>query len=500
MNFKRLGISAYLFITTFLACMLSQPALSQPQRLDHPGPIPSGDAYGTSVDISGDYAIVGTGWDGQPGQRSYAAHVFQRNGTQWSHAETLTVEGNGNNSFGQRVAIDGNYILVSAKGDTVGNNFLGGGVYVFRKDTPSWTLDGRLTPSEVDADARFADDLAISGEYAIVGAGHDDTRDFNTGSAFIFERQDSTWVEAAKLVPNDGEYFDRFGAAVDIDGEYAVVGAPFRSKNGDPLGAAYIYKRDQDGQWKFMQKIVASDSTESLVFGAKVSIHGENLLVGAHYTAYVFQREDSSWTETTKIDTLDPEPRSFGESLAIQGPHIVLGNSFLVNPDTGTSTGVIYLYQKEADQWILSKTLTANSGTSRGSLGGSLALDGDQVIVPGAAETDGSFTPTAYVIDLLEEVSIDNERPAIPSEFSFDAYPNPFTQNVTIFFELPEPASVSVILYDALGRQVQVIHEGAHPTGAHTITWNANTHKAPGIYFIQLRVNEESYVQPLTQR
>lgn len=65
--------------------------------------------------------------------------------------------------------------------------------------------------------------------------------------------------------------------------------------------------------------------------------------------------------------------------------------------------------------------------------------------------------------------------------------PNPATRIVRIMCELPDGESTHLAVYDALGRQVRVIHEGPLPAGAHEMHWDgrndSGTRVAAGVYY-----------------
>jgi hypothetical protein len=70
---------------------------------------------------------------------------------------------------------------------------------------------------------------------------------------------------------------------------YAIVGANGESGgDGDPYtlsGAAYLFKRDEIGNWNEIEIIRASDTQSNDQFGQSVSISGDNAIVGAYYEA-----------------------------------------------------------------------------------------------------------------------------------------------------------------------------------------------------------------------
>ncbi len=70
-------------------------------------------------------------------------------------------------------------------------------------------------------------------------------------------------------------------------------------------------------------------------------------------------------------------------------------------------------------------------------------------------------------------------------------YPNPFSSTTTMMCELPEPGSVTVVVYDACGRRVRTIVSGRGPAGTHEIVWDGKSDRgtdlAAGVYFCTAR-------------
>jgi hypothetical protein len=64
--------------------------------------------------------------------------------------------------------------------------------------------------------------------------------------------------------------------------------------------------------------------------------------------------------------------------------------------------------------------------------------------------------------------------------------PNPFKNHFTVQFSLPHASDVSVRLYDATGRRVATLFEGAKEAGTHTVQWTAGRQTPPGMYFYRV--------------
>ena len=74
----------------------------------------------------------------------------------------------------------------------------------------------------------------------------------------------------------------------------------------------------------------------------------------------------------------------------------------------------------------------------------------------------------------------------IPASISLhSSFPNPFNPQATIRFVLPDVSEVRLAVYDARGRQVQVLIDGSLHAGEHEVTFEA--HGLPsGVYFSRL--------------
>jgi hypothetical protein len=83
-------------------------------------------------------------------------------------------------------------------------------------------------------------------------------------------------------------------------------------------------------------------------------------------------------------------------------------------------------------------------------------------------------------------VSVEDLKSEVPTVYTLSAnYPNPFNPSTTINFSIPEQSNVKVIIYDALGNQVDVIADENKSAGSYSVKWNAGNYSS-GIYFYKL--------------
>ena len=67
-------------------------------------------------------------------------------------------------------------------------------------------------------------------------------------------------------------------------------------------------------------------------------------------------------------------------------------------------------------------------------------------------------------------------------------FPNPFTQNTTIQYQLEKPEYVVISLYGLQGQFVKSLFEGCQSAGTHTLQFDGQGLK-PGIYLVRLKTN-----------
>ncbi|MCD4829204.1 MAG: T9SS type A sorting domain-containing protein [Candidatus Cloacimonetes bacterium] len=201
-----------------------------------------GDNFGYSVSISGDDAIAGAWGDDVNGDFSGSAYMFHRSGTVWTQQTQLTAaDGAAYDMFGHSVSISGDDAIVGAFGDE-DNDVISGSSYVFHRIGTAWTQQAKLTADDGADEDLFGYSVSISGDYAVVGASCDDDNGNLSGSAYMFHRSGTVWSQQAKLTADDGAIGDLFGHTVSISGDYAVVGAFHDDDNGDNSGSAYLFE------------------------------------------------------------------------------------------------------------------------------------------------------------------------------------------------------------------------------------------------------------------
>ncbi len=147
---------------------------------------------------------------------------------------------------------------------------------------PILSQQSKLTANDGAADDEFGYAVAINGDTAIIGAPFNDGAITNRGAAYIFVKAGAGWVQQAKLVAPDAAAEDQFGRSVAISGNTAVIGVPFSDISGViNAGSVYVFVRSGT-VWNFQQKLTvpAGDLGANDGFGAAVTIDGDYLAAG----------------------------------------------------------------------------------------------------------------------------------------------------------------------------------------------------------------------------
>ncbi|HHE37467.1 MAG TPA: T9SS type A sorting domain-containing protein [Candidatus Cloacimonetes bacterium] len=448
------------------------------------------DYFGYSVSINGDYAVIGAFYDGENGDGSGSAYIFQRNGTNWTEQAKLTAsDGAAYDEFGRSVCIDGDYVVIGAYGDD-DNGFMSGSAYIFWRNGSNWSEQAKLTASDGDDWDRFGYSVSISGDYAVIGAYRDDDNGDESGSAYIFQRNGGSWTEQAKLTASDGDAGDWFGRSVFIDEDYALIGVEEDEDNGEESGSAYIFHRN-DSSWTEQAKLTASDGAADDHFGESVSIDGDYALIGAYGdydngmnsgSAYIFQRNSSSWIEQDKLTASDGAAHDdFGFSVSINGDYAVIGAHG--DDDNGSVSGSAYIFKRNGSSWIEQDKLTASDGAAHDVFGFSVSINGDYAVIGAHCNDDnGEYSGSAYIF-INDGLAIDEiTGNAIINTSMAGNFPNPFNAMTNIEFNIRKETSAILTIYNMKG---QTLERAVFGKGHHIYEWNAEN-CCSGVYYYTL--------------
>lgn len=255
-----------------------------------------------------------------------------------------------------------------------------------------WWPQAKLTARDGANGSEFGWSVALDGDTALVSAPFDNT---SYGSVYVFTHVNDVWGQQAKLTANNGAVNDWFGNAVAVDGDTALVGNPGDDASAGVTyvnqGSVYVFTRT-DGIWRQQAILIASDGAANDFFGSAVALDGDTALVGTYShdasmgSAYVFTRANGIWTQQAELTASDRIANDFfGISVALSG------NSALIGAHGGNAgRGAAYLFTRTGATWSQQAKLAASDGAASDQFGCSVALNGDTALV-GALGNDGAY-------------------------------------------------------------------------------------------------------------
>ena len=219
-------------------------------------------------------------------------------------------------------------------------------LYDFRQRGPGWTTDPGLvsTPAALNR-AQLGSSVAIVGTTAVFGAPEYGKR----GAVFIYTQVPSgdpsnpQWALQAQIEAPGFQTDDQFGASVALHGDYLIVGAPGRdaSLTTKDVGAAYLYHR-VDGQWTLEMESVGT--VAGALRGSSVDINGSYAVAGAPGSGVIvpsvslFRKVGGVWSaDTTPIS--GAVGSGFGTAV-----HLDSTNLFVGAPGSASTPGAVSIY------------------------------------------------------------------------------------------------------------------------------------------------------------
>lgn len=222
----------------------------------YPTIVPVNSRYGYSVALTESIAVVGA-----PGSALEQGYVYVYQYTaqsgQWNQLQVFLNPGlEVNDHFGEVVAANGNTILIGAPGYANGQ----GMVYIYKRPPTGGTFIAtqNLIPSlllyPLTPGSFYGSSISIESNTVAIGSkGYNDTTavylgdsssglvQISSGSVFVFKRSSALldFKFDQHLVPSNVRAFDRFGYAVDVDGDNLIVSS-LEDSLGAPIGSKAV--------------------------------------------------------------------------------------------------------------------------------------------------------------------------------------------------------------------------------------------------------------------
>ncbi|MDH3451696.1 MAG: cadherin-like beta sandwich domain-containing protein, partial [Gammaproteobacteria bacterium] len=279
-----------------------------------------GDEFAYAVALSGDTLVIGAPFeastdtnqtdDSAPG--AGAVYVFVRSGDTWSQQAYIKASNAGaSDEFGHSVALSGDTLAVGARneasavtgsnGNQLNNSAAGAGaVYVFVRSNDAWIQQAYIKASNTGAADQFGTSVALAGDTLAVGAPREDSATntingeqlnetaLNAGAVYVFIRDGlANWSQQAYVKASNADADDRFGYRVALSSDTLAVSAYNEDSasigiDGDQTddmardaGAAYVFVRNDTGEWSQQAYIKASNTGPDDHFGSSLALDSD---------------------------------------------------------------------------------------------------------------------------------------------------------------------------------------------------------------------------------
>ena len=249
-----------------------------------------------------------------------AGAAFAQDDSAWAEQKTTASDGTTNTYFGSAAAVLGATAAIGADGD----DDFAGSVYLLTKTGGAWSeaqkvgADDRAGGDEFGYRVALADGLMVATAFsATVGA------NTSQGAAYVFVHDAGAWTQSQKLLADDGLQFDDFGSAVAIDGTRLLIGANGATVGANAAqGAAYVFTSD-GATWMQAQKLVADDGVAFDVKSLIVEPIREDQQYGglrAVVTAHIAKARIKVQVDVGFGDAITPAPKEIDFPVLLELP------------------------------------------------------------------------------------------------------------------------------------------------------------------------------------
>jgi len=302
--------------------------------------------FGISVALAQDTIVVGSHRDDAGARDGGAVYIFGWTEGQWQFVQKLqSSEPTQNAGFGGFVAIDAETVVTSSVGGSL--------VFVYQDDGGVWSEEAVLRPFGTTGGVPFPTAVALAGD-TLVASGRNDPQG---AAAYVYTRVGSDWSEQARLGAPEASDPSTFSNSLAIEGDVIAVGEPVIYLEGElSHGRVLMYERE-GSEWALVAELVAPNATvlERDRFGWALDLDGESLLVGAPDamsrsggtgTAFVFGTDEGGgWSQLAQVDHEElPLDGGFGSAITAAGGSMVVGAPVESSPEGFASAGAAYVF------------------------------------------------------------------------------------------------------------------------------------------------------------
>ena len=407
------------------------------------------------------------------------AQFYRADGSAWiekEHFSNFAWIGNGSD-----VATDGLYAFIGSPYDTIDDIMESGSVQIYKQSGGSWEYMDEYVPDNIAMFDHFGHSVDFDGTHLIAGCPYNDEFGPDKGMAYVARFNNWGFSPAYKLYPRDAQEQPLFGLYTAISGDFAAVGRPEDGTNGFFSGAVYVFQKTGSG-WNQSQKLFASDAADFNRFGESLAMDGEHLIIGSpgSNNAYIFHYDGNEWLEQAILSPVHAS-EEFGYAVSISGEYALIGTPYADFSWDYVDAGAAWLFEKQGNNWTERRMIRPKDARQEHFFGSAVDIDdGFLSMMIGTMNGEIYFYGDSAFLGI-------NDAARNKLDFILEQNtPNPFSLSTTIRFHLPGTSYVTLEIYNAFGRRLEVLESNNLKAGKHEYTWNARNAEN-GLYFYKIR-------------
>ena len=375
--------------------------------------------FGAAVALFADLAAIAAPNAGAADDGLVSIRGRNTGGTNaWGQSVTPKI-GNLGNHFGTSIDLHGEYLIVGAPQASNSGGVRSGQVYVYRQDlggANAWGIKHTLTPAVAESDMAFGRSVGIwdsntgvadSASRSMVGAPMTDNGGFTDVGAvhfFLNATANFTHLHAAAAVNAHAH----LGYSVALEGDEAIAGRPDQSLPGFELsgrvdtfffgGANWGANTTNINQNPFAAgngfgRAVDLSGTLAVASAPRTLSDSVTVPPGAALAGVVrpLAKQGGNWVGEVQFGAEFEQPnlstnQSMGYATALTDEWMAVGVTG--DGQKGANAGAVYMYRSVAGVWTAHSKLTALYGAAGDEFGKAVTLSGTKLVV-GAPSFDG---------------------------------------------------------------------------------------------------------------
>ena len=324
-------LSIHLFIFLLIANFLSaQNCLLVPNQYD---------PFTGQASIDGSTAIIG-----EPNYYSTEIKILSETGGVWTADQIITNPDTNAISFGGSIDLSGDYAIVGADNTA----------FFLKKTGGNWIVQQQVFHDNPSSFSAFGAKVKIDGDIAIVSAQYDSDLYSYMGAVYVYKRDASdTWNQVQKLYPSGQTGNNYFGDIIDLKGSRIIAACGNYSSYLSGQDAVFVYEEDASGIFIETQQIdeplglsylgsLALSSNQLAITGAQTFFYeldgsGQfthfqtvpiQYLLDLSDSRAAFQSEDYDYNTTTSLWELAQDRGNYSYYGEISGDRMIASGLF----------------------------------------------------------------------------------------------------------------------------------------------------------------------------